>query len=399
MQEHVKQIAFRGIGAAERIVRGAGTWRVSLDPAKLRLIRNFVVPAFEPFLGAIIHETPLLEALRVAMPDAQIVVAAAPLGAQVLEHNPMVSRLEVVPNPTREFRAGVASLRKIVGSFRGEPWCALFTVWNPRSRLAMAMMLSGSGVRAGYCVAPELLHLPLEYDQSQSQIANNLRLPALVSHKTPELLEPRVYFGPDDLEQALALLSVPENLSHSPVAVFVTQTNPGQSKKWRIERFIEAAQWLVRAHGCRIVLVGSSAEAGAVGELRDRIGANCQSLAGQTTIPALAAVLALADVALTLDTGIMHVARAVALPACIIAPAWSPIHEWLPLQNPRYLILKNLDLPTMPAGYIIDEVSVDEVRGALSNLLQKYPPSTAARESRIERSMTRGDIRRTESLV
>jgi hypothetical protein len=58
----------------------------------------------------------------------------------------------------------------------------------------------------------------------------------------------------------------------------------------------------------------------------------------------------------------------------IIAPAWSPPLEWLPLGYPRYRILKNAEMEVCPADYVIDEVSVDEVTSALRDLLEAYPP-------------------------
>ena len=60
----------------------------------------------------------------------------------------------------------------------------------------------------------------------------------------------------------------------------------------------------------------------------------------------------------------------------IIAPAWSPAIEWLPLNNPRARILKNADLPTAPPDYIIDEVTIPEVEQNLNDLLTLYPPRT-----------------------
>jgi hypothetical protein len=66
----------------------------------------------------------------------------------------------------------------------------------------------------------------------------------------------------------------------------------------------------------------------------------------------------------------------VGLPMAIIAPGWSPPLEWLPLNNPRYRILKNADMVVCPPDYVIDEVSVDEVTGALRGLLQEFPPGS-----------------------
>jgi hypothetical protein len=55
----------------------------------------------------------------------------------------------------------------------------------------------------------------------------------------------------------------------------------------------------------------------------------------------------------------------------IIAPAWSPPIEWLPVDNDRFRIFKNADMPSAPPDYIIDEVSVAEVTGALEELLSR----------------------------
>jgi hypothetical protein len=57
----------------------------------------------------------------------------------------------------------------------------------------------------------------------------------------------------------------------------------------------------------------------------------------------------------------------------ILAPAWSPPIEWLPLGNPRYRILKNADMAVCLPDYIIDEVSVDEATAALDELVAAYP--------------------------
>jgi hypothetical protein len=61
----------------------------------------------------------------------------------------------------------------------------------------------------------------------------------------------------------------------------------------------------------------------------------------------------------------------------IVAPAWSPPIEWLPVGDARYRILKNLDMPAAPEGYIIDEVSIDEVITALDELITHYPRQSA----------------------
>jgi len=126
----------------------------------------------------------------------------------------------------------------------------------------------------------------------------------------------------------------------------------------------------------QIVFAGTQAESPAIEALRSTLTQPTANVAGRTTLLQLAALFSLADIALTLDTGPMHLARAMRLPMVIIAPAWSPAIEWLPHDNPRARILKNLDLDEAPDGYIIDEVSVDDVHQNLRDLLTLYPPRT-----------------------
>jgi ADP-heptose:LPS heptosyltransferase len=158
------------------------------------------------------------------------------------------------------------------------------------------------------------------------------------------------------------------------VAGFVTQTSVTQRKSWRKERFQAAAEFLAERYRAHIVFVGTASEAAAIEDLRKGIPHATSSFAGKTNLLQMAALLSMCDVGLTLDTGTMHVGRTVGLPMVIIAPAWSPALEWLPLDNPRYRILKNAEMKDCPADYVIDEVSVDEATGSLQELLEQFPP-------------------------
>ena len=113
------------------------------------------------------------------------------------------------------------------------------------------------------------------------------------------------------------------------------------------------------------------------------------SLAGQTTISQLAAVLSLCDFAVSLDTGNMHIGRSVGLPMIILAPAWQPVIEWLPLGLDQYRIFKGEDIPQAPLDYVMDEMGVKEVVSALDDLFVRYPASQQSRQGRVDRGMTR----------
>ena len=115
------------------------------------------------------------------------------------------------------------------------------------------------------------------------------------------------------------------------------------------------------------------------------------SLTGRTSVPELAALLALSDAAVSLDTGTMHVGRAVGVPIVVIGPSWQKPIEWLPLDLPQARILRGADRPDVPPNYKLDEVQAAAVIEALTDLLKTYPPGPAPRAERLQASTSEID--------
>jgi ADP-heptose:LPS heptosyltransferase len=112
------------------------------------------------------------------------------------------------------------------------------------------------------------------------------------------------------------------------------------------------------------------------------------SLAGRTRVTELAAVLALSDWVVSLDTGTMHVGRAVGVPMVVIGPSWQRPTEWMPLGVEHVRILRGKDREDVPPGYKLDEVGAGDVIAALEELVGVYPASEEGRKGRrIQRSL------------
>ncbi len=359
--------AFRSVVRLEGALGGAPA-RTSLSE-----IRNFLLLQHSTALGAVVHATPLVDALRHAVPECRIVVAASGMAVEIFRHNPAVEAVIETPSPLRELRGAASALRKL-NPLQGEAFATITSTGNERTRVALQAVLGGAANRVGFSVVPELYRASLEFDRNLSQIANNLRIVAALGHaRGREAFEPQVFFAEQDAEFARRTLSEAGVIAGQPVAVFVTQTSVTQLKGWRPERFRAAAEFLHHRYGAHILFVGTSAESAAIDSIRDGLAFPTTSVAGKTSLTQLTALLSLCDVGLTLDTGTMHLGRAVGLPMVIVAPAWSPPVEWLPIGDPRVHILKNLDMPAATPGYVIDEVSVEEVTSSLADLIQRYP--------------------------
>ena len=362
---------------AAMTVLGQGSRAVLGRAPDLRSIRSFLVLEYTSALGTVIHATPMLRALREAVPEAEVVVCASGFALEVFAGNPSIDRLVATPDPTRDWSAAVRALRQARPAGR---FATLLPISGERTTIGTAAVCAGATDLIGFTLVPQLFRVPLTFDYGLSQINNNLRIIEALGYPV-RALEPEVFFSADDLAHAHGLLARFADPAR-PVAVFVTQTSVTQRKSWRPERFVAIARMLLEQRGMNVLLVGSGSEREATGRIAEAIGSAAQpavqNVAGETNLSQLAALLSLCRVGVTLDTGTMHVGRAVGLPMVIIAPAWSPPVEWLPVGDSRFIILKNLDLPSgqFSTDYVIDEVSVSEVAAALGRLLNPAQEDT-----------------------
>jgi ADP-heptose:LPS heptosyltransferase len=364
----LKSAGFSVVGAIERSVRGS--------QAPLASTKNFLLLQYPTALGTAVHATPMIPALRAAAPESKIAVAASGLALEIFRNNPGVDWLIETPSPLKDLNSAARALRQQL-PFAGEKFATLTTMGNERTRIGLASLLSGATERVGFTEVPEIYREVFRFDPSRSLIDNNLRILEAFGHPFRHF-EPQIFFGEPDLEWAKQTLAESGVRDGQMVAVFVTQTSVTQRKSWRAERFQAAARHMIERNGAHIVFVGTASESAATEALRAGLGNATTSVAGKTSLLQLSAMLSLCRVGLTLDTGTLHLGRAVGLPMAVIAPAWSPPTEWLPLGNPRYRILKNAEIATCPPDYVIDEVSVDEATAALDDLVAKYPAAAEA---------------------
>ena len=377
--------------AVERIVRSS-SFRTPIEDAQSILILEYMLP-----LGCCVHLTPLYDAIRAEKPHAIITVATRGLGLQVLRHNPAIDQLIETPDPLRELRPAAKALSLELAKLRIQPDCVLTGASDQRTRIGLMAMLATGGWRAGFTQTPVLYHCPLTVNRDQSLIENNLRLAGLLKLDSPTRA-PRVPFSSADVTYAEKLVRE-VNPQRRPLLVMVTQTSGGQRTGWHRGRWIQVIQHARHDLGCAVLYVGTAADVKPIEEIRlaaDEIGV---SLAGRTSVTQLAALLAMSDYVVSLDTGTMHVARAVGVPMVVLAPSWQRAIEWMPLGLPHVRMLRGEDRYTVPKGYQLDEIEAKDVIRAISDLLANFPASWAQRAERVNRSLSHIDHLPTLSPV
>jgi heptosyltransferase-2 len=129
-----------------------------------------------------------------------------------------------------------------------------------------------------------------------------------------------------------------------PVAVFCPGAEYGPAKRWPIPYFAETAQRLQK-HGFAIWLVGSGKDR----EIADKIismgNPACRNLCGSTDLDDAIALLSCADLVISNDSGLMHIAAALDRPMLALFGSSSP--EFTPPLSPKAEVVK-LDLKCSP---------------------------------------------------
>jgi ADP-heptose:LPS heptosyltransferase len=370
-------VVLRGAMGVEGLLRGGR--RVDSDSVKSVLVLEYMLP-----LGCCVHMTPVYESIKASRPELIVTVATRGLGAALLRHNPRVDHVIETPDALTD-SPGAARVLKAELLRRGvRPDCVLTGASDQRSRIALLGLLAGAGWRGGFSLLREVYQRPLEYDKTRSLIDNNLRLAGLVgcgeAHR-----EPKVYFSAADVAVAKGLIRE-ANPEGRPLLVVVTQSSGGQRTRWHDERWVEVIRYASERLGCCVVYVGTAGDVGLVEELQAKTGVGA-SVAGLTSVTELAALLAMSDWMVSVDTGTMHVGRAVGVPMVVIGPSWQRPIEWLPLGVAQARILRGKDRDDVPEGYRLDEVEAGVVMEALGELVGAYAASAESRAVRVADSL------------
>ncbi len=150
------------------------------------------------------------------------------------------------------------------------------------------------------------------------------------------------------------------------------------SRRWLPLRFAQAADRLADS-GMRVVLTGCAAEHEIVRIVKSAMRHPVVDLCGKTSLGGIAALIAQARLVVCNDTGISHIAAAVATPSVIIACGSDP-QRWAPLDSDRHCVVQATVScrPCMHANCPIghpcaENVGTDEVHRAAMRMLSVRP--------------------------
>jgi len=142
---------------------------------------------------------------------------------------------------------------------------------------------------------------------------------------------------PEERDLALRLLA-DSGIDHSARFIIISPAAGWPGKQWPCERWSEVADKL-REKGWLIVLVGGKQDEGLCRKVQALMRNHCANLAGQTTLPELAALISMARLWMGCDSGGMHLAAALNVPVVSLFGPTNP-SKWGPCGSKHSIIRK-----------------------------------------------------------
>jgi heptosyltransferase-1 len=259
--------------------------------------------------GDVLHTLPTLEALRDAYPEAHITWLVEAAYAPLLSGHPALTEVWVAPRlrPAEFFfGSNPTTLMNLFKQLRARPFDLVLDLQG-LLKSAVWVALARSPRKVGYDRTREFSYLALTerlppFDPEAHAVWRYLNLAHyLGAPHTP----PRFRLG---LDPAVDLATLFLGKAERPLAVL----HPGArwaSKLWPSSSWARLAEWL-NQRGFQVAVTGSRADYELAAEILGQSQAPILNLAGRTSLAELAGVLRQASLAVTTDTGAMHLAAA-----------------------------------------------------------------------------------------
>lgn len=269
-------------------------------------------------LGDVIHALPVLSGLRQLYPQAEIAWVVHAAYADLLDGHPHLA--EVIRfdrgGLKKGWRRALAALNSLRQQLRRRPFDLAIDLQG-LFRSGVMAWLTGAPVRIGLAEAREgadwfVTHRLPELPGTPHAVDRYWRvIEALGGGAWPKrFLLPRRPEAEAWAEQQLVRLPRP--------LIFINLGTRWETKRWPVRHFVGLARRLAHRHGGSVLLVGGPGEEPLGVEFRREWGAAVTDFIGRTSLPQLVSLFARADLALSNDSGPMHLAAALGRP--VVAP-------------------------------------------------------------------------------
>jgi heptosyltransferase II len=305
--------------------------------------RERILVVCTQYIGDTLLAIPFLRNLRRAHPDAVIDVCAEGGPRAVLANCPYVDDRVTWSRPPRERRGGLAAvftaLQAQAAWLRARQYTRAYLLKPSFSAAALAK-LAGIPCRIGFAgESSPLLTRRVRRRRGRHQVETYL-----------DLLRAEG-FAIDDARNenwvrassATRIGPLVDRLPAGRKRVFLAVQSTDVLKHWPADRWQRLVRWLVDSNACEVVLCGGSADIAAHDALREAVGpavaAHVHDVSEWVSLADATALAVKMDLCIGIDTGLVHLASSVGVPAVVLVGPTDP-NRWSPWRT-RSIVLRS----------------------------------------------------------
>jgi heptosyltransferase-1 len=336
-------------------------------------------------LGDIVLALPALRALRMSFPEAKISWLIRPEFAELIENHPHLDEIITFDRKLLGkawfHPSAFGALMSLIRQLRRSRFDVIFD-FQGLFRTASLAWLSGCKLRYGMANAREFATVFYTHKVPQNiecihMVDYYLKIiqAAGASDYGVEFVFPQNPNAEDSVGRLLASHGVKDNY-----AVFISGS-AHQDKCWPPERFAQLAEKISSQYDLSIVATGSASEAGIVEKVKEKANVPIASLAGQTSLSEIVALLKRARLVVSNDTGPGHIAAALGVPLVMMFGRANPI-RLQPYQRKHCVMAiepdgRGVSINNFDPKYDIKNITFEQVYKKIAEQLnaQQLPPA------------------------
>jgi heptosyltransferase II len=328
--------------------------------------KNFSVRDLKPFrilvrtsnwLGDSVMSVPAVRAIKRGRPDAHVTIAAP---AKLVSMWKLISEVDdVLPLPRKSLIGAVRLLRR-------QTRFDVAILFPNSLRSALEVWLGGIPRRVGYRGHGRSWLL--------NQIGRESRRPEPPQHHSERYLRIAEDCGAET-ESVQPPFNVERSSLNETSIALCPGAEYGPAKRWLPERFAEAAKTISEQTKAKWILFGTANDAALGKTIATELGDNCVNRIGQTTLDQLIDEVRRCRLLLTNDTGTMHLAALLGVPAVAIFGSTDP-RLTAPLGDNHIILRHQVEcspcfLRECPIDFrCMKAVTIDEVAAAVLSILK-----------------------------
>jgi len=313
-------------------------------------------------LGDLILALPFVESLKLRYPECNVEVLASLYASPVLENNPRIDRIVRVQNDQLQqdslYRKDLKRKLHLAG------YKVVVALYPERqiSRLFYAVGIPHRIGTAGRFHSVYFNHRLMHSRKVNKKHESEYNCDFLHYFRQGQTVTlPSVHLIEKEIAAARRLVA---RSGVTGQYVVLHPGSGGSAHTWPPEKFLGLAEQLSRA-GLDVILTGSDREGQLIARLAGSLGITVKSLAGQTDLRTLAAVLSTATTVVANSTGPLHLAAAVGTRVVGLYPSkavMSPV-RWGPLGAGHRVIQPHASRCSCPSSQCrcMETITVEEI--------------------------------------